>query len=125
VNQTFAKPERIRRRADYLRIQESGRKLHSASFVCFGVPTPTPIGAAPVRFGITVSRRVGGAVVRNRVKRLLREAFRRHKQAFPSGLELVVIARAEAARAAYTTVERELCEVGRRFTSAGARVMPQ
>jgi len=129
VDERLTKAERIRRRVDYLRIQNSGRKLHAASFVCFGIlqDSRLPEGAhekdCPARLGITVSRRVGGAVVRNRVKRLVREAFRRHKSMFPAGMELVLIARPEAAKAAWGEVERQLCDVGRRISS-GARPRP-
>lgn len=135
MNQRLTKAERIRRRADYLRIQGGGRKLHIPSFVCFGV-RPAAAASRPdavarerepvaetenplTQLGITVSRRVGNAVVRNRVKRLVREAFRRHKADFPSGLELVLIARAEAAKVGYAQVERELMELGRRLCGAG------
>jgi ribonuclease P protein component len=136
VNQRLTKAERILRRADYLRIQGGGRKLHTSSFVCFGMQ-PLPSQALPAsdlptvpqlapgvdnsvtRLGITVSKRVGCSVVRNRVKRLVREAFRRQKQAFPGGLELVLIARAEAAKASYAQVERELSDLGRRVSTSG------
>jgi len=126
VHQRLTKAERIRRRADYLRIQGGGRKLLTPSFVCFGVrpvprsePAPAgPVDKSPTQLGITVSRRVGGAVVRNRVKRLVREAFRLHKTDFPRGLELVLIARAEAAKIGYAQVERELSELGRRLCGA-------
>jgi len=49
------------------------------------------------RLGLVVSRRVGGAVVRNRVKRVVREWFRRHRSLLPKGVDLVVIARSDAA----------------------------
>jgi ribonuclease P protein component len=137
VDQRLTKAERIRRRPDFLRVQGGGRKFHSASFVCFAMllnrrlKADAPIdkrasGSLPgsdtelCRLGITVSRRVGGAVVRNRVKRLVREAFRRHKPLFPAAVELVVIARAEAAHLAYAQVERELCEISRRIAGGGA-----
>lgn len=125
----LTKQERIKKRAEYLRIQGSGRKLHTSSFVCYsvlprsesGAPPPVPNAEPRSRLGITVSRRVGGAVMRNRVKRLIREAYRRHKPAFPSGLEFVVIAKPEAARTRYAEVEQELCELGRRIKSQTAR----
>lgn len=126
---TFPKAERIRRRADYVRLQDKGRKLVSPSLLLFAQLSPASAGAAsgpeavartaPARLGITVSRRVGGAVVRNRVKRLLRESFRRIKGRFPAGAELVVIARTAAAAADFATVLRELGELQRRL--AGVR----
>jgi len=63
---------------------------------------------APARLGLTVSRRVGGAVVRTRVKRRLREWFRRHRDLFPTGRDFVVIARPAAATASADEVGREL-----------------
>ena len=117
----LTKAERIRQRSDYLRVQGSGRKFHTPNFICFGAnATLETERTQPVRLGITVSRRVGGAVVRNRIKRLIREAYRRQKAAFGSGLELVVIARPEAAKIAYPQVFAELHEVGRRISKAGA-----
>jgi ribonuclease P protein component len=128
VAERLTKAERIRQRADYLRIQGSGRKLHTPSFICFGSFASFESAAAPAecptRLGITVSRRVGGAVVRNRVKRLIREAYRRQKAAFGGGVELVVIARPEAAQITYAQVYAELHEVGRRLSKVGRRGAP-
>lgn len=67
-----------------------------------GHPTGAP------RVGLTVSRRVGDAVVRNRVKRRLREWFRRHRDECPAGKDLVVIARPAAAAAPADELAREL-----------------
>lgn len=48
---------------------------------------------APARLGVTATRKLGGAVVRNRAKRIVREAFRLHPELFPRGADLVVIVR--------------------------------
>jgi ribonuclease P protein component len=68
----------------------------------------------PVRLGVTVSRRVGNAVVRNRVKRLIRESFRQNKEALCAGLELVIVARPSAAAASFALVQREVVDICRR-----------
>jgi ribonuclease P protein component len=100
--QKFPREIRLRRRGDYLRVQRDGRKVHSAHFLALGVSTP----GQPTRLGITVSRKVGDAVRRNRVKRLLREAFRLHREIFPTEMELVLIAKTGAPELGLP----ELCE---------------
>jgi ribonuclease P protein component len=107
---SLPKCERIRKRTEYLAVQGHGRKLASEHFLLFVLQRATPHAAAPaeVRGGFTVTRKVGGAVVRNRVKRRLREVFRRHKGWFPAGSEIVLVARPNAARLGYADVEREI-----------------
>lgn len=58
------------------------------------------------RIGITVSTKVGKAVVRNRVRRRLREIYRLHEPEMARGLELVIVARVRAAQAGYRELER-------------------
>jgi ribonuclease P protein component len=86
----------------------------TASFIVFTLWSDK----APLRLGITVSKRVGGAVVRNRVKRLVREAFRHTKERFSQsqgqGLQLVIVAKADAARLDYPRAYAELLEICRR-----------
>lgn len=65
-------------------------------------------GQGPSRLGLTVSRKVGNAVVRNRVKRQLREIFR--KTHLPEGLDLVVIGRAKVVDQDYSAIERVFLE---------------
>src|SRR5262245_38162845 len=74
-DERFPKSSRIRRRDEFLRLQRLGRR---STGKCFVVITAKRIQGGS-RLGITASRKVGGAVVRNRVKRLIREFFRRRK----------------------------------------------
>jgi ribonuclease P protein component len=97
--------ERIRKRSIYQRVQTTGRKIQTDHFIVFALPNDT---ASAARLGVTVSRKVGGAVTRNRVKRLVREAFRRQKALFPRGLEVVLIAKKQAAEVEYEQVCREI-----------------
>jgi ribonuclease P protein component len=88
----------LRRRADYLAVQEGGRRHAGKYFLLLARARPAPAAASPgaaraARLGITVSRKVGGAVERNRVKRWVRESYRRLRFLAPPGLDLVVIAR--------------------------------
>jgi ribonuclease P protein component len=81
--------ERIRRRADFEQIYKHGAKAGGRFMTVFLLRTGRPIS----RFGVAATRKLGGAVVRNRAKRLAREMFRRHKPA--PGLDLVVVPRRE------------------------------
>jgi ribonuclease P protein component len=74
----FPKEERLRKRADYIRVSEQGRKLRSPHFLILIRLSNGPI----TRVGITASRKVGNAVTRNRIKRLVREYYRLHKSLF-------------------------------------------
>jgi ribonuclease P protein component len=90
----FPRSARIRKRADFLRVQQRGKKLSVGPLVGLVLPASGPIA----RLGLTVSSKVGNAVVRARVKRQLREVFRRRRQSCPA-VELVVIARPAAREA--------------------------
>jgi len=114
--------DRLRDRRDFQRIQRSGRRVSCRAFVMLlGEPGP---GARPgvARLGVTVSRKVGGAVVRNRVKRCVREWFRHGRDALGrapssasrSGVDVVVIARREAAGLRGREMAARLDELARR-----------
>lgn len=89
---TFSKDERIRRKQDFQRVYQGGKKIVSSSFILYYCLEPE----RPYRrLGIAASRKVGNAVKRNRCKRLVREVFRQNKDLFPQGADIVfVVARA-------------------------------
>lgn len=89
-SQCLPREQRLRRRPDFLRVQSGGVRVTSKHFV-FLMALRTP--NAPTRLGITVTRRVGCAVVRNRAKRLVRETFRQLSGHLPEGVDMVVIVR--------------------------------
>jgi ribonuclease P protein component len=86
IDQRFPRSLRIRRQADFDRIYEQSVVAADSVLVVRGCRN----GLATPRLGLTVSRKVGKAVVRNRWKRLIREAFRRSRGELPDGLDLVV-----------------------------------
>ena len=85
-----------------------GRRHASSAFVLLVRPVQ---GGGRGRLGITASRKVGSAVVRNRVKRRIREWFRRDGQSELAGLDVIVIARASAAALDGSATFHELSRV--------------
>jgi len=88
-----------------------GQRMTTEHFVVLLARRDPKRSADPPRLGVTVSRRVGSAVVRNRVKRGIREWFRRSQALLEARGDLVVIARQGAARLGMREISQELSEV--------------
>ena len=100
----FAPEDRIRRRTEFLRIYDSGRRVHCREFVLFYLRGATDRH----RIGLTVPGRAGGAVLRNRVKRRLREIFRANREVLGSvAVDLVFNVSSAGARASRKELEDE------------------
>ncbi len=98
-------------------VYEDGRRVGSSSFTLFAIPN----AVGHCRLGITATRKVGCAVERNRIKRVLRDIFRRHREELAPGLDLVVNPRPGASRVPTARLERELLE---RFADLTRRLRP-
>lgn len=94
------KQHRLTRSRDFSRVRRLGRTSGSPLVALYALRTGNP----DVRVGFSVSKRVGKAIVRNRVKRLMREAVRCHLPRIRSGQDLVFIARPAAAGASYQQI---------------------
>ena len=101
---SLRKSERILRRSDFERLSEHGNRINGEYFIV--LYSENDLGRS--RLGVTVSKRVGCAVIRNRVKRLAREYFRRHKTFFGHSHDVNVIAKRGASHLSSRQTQRAL-----------------
>jgi ribonuclease P protein component len=89
----FPRAQRLRRSWEFRRANRCGRRVDAGAFIVLIAPTAGQQGR---RLGVTVSRKVGDAVRRNRLKRRIREWFRTRSHLLPPDVDIVVIARRSA-----------------------------
>lgn len=113
ARETFSRGDRLRKRTEFEECYSGGVRISGRHFQLFLRRRPldadadTPSG--PPRLGISVSKKVGNAVTRNRVKRRLREIFRKTRPGL--AVDVVVHARPSAATASFEELARELPEL--------------
>jgi len=115
--ETFSRDDRLRKRREFEECYASGVRVSGRHLQLFllppsGAETASPAASATAiarpRLGISVPRRVGGAVVRNRVRRRIREIFRRSRELFGDrGADVVVNARPSASEATFGELSDE------------------
>ncbi len=109
---SFPKSARLLARREFLFLQSHGKRRYCPHFVV----VLSPAKGKHSRLGITVTRRFGNAVVRNRMKRLLREFFRTHRMHLAPAQDILIIPKAGAQTLAFTHIAEEL---GKVFSLAG------
>jgi len=110
---SFPRSARILRSADFRTVYDNGTRVSGPLFAAFCLARETD--GAGVRIGLTVPKALGGAVVRNRIKRRLRSAFRLHREEWPPiDWDIVLNPRKKVILAPFADLERALAEVIRK-----------
>ena len=101
---SFSEEERIVKRAEFINLKLHGTRYSTQHFIVILKQNRRDI----TRLGITVSKRVGNSVERNRIKRSIREFFRLSKQRIPKGYDIMIIALEESNKLTFLKVQEEL-----------------
>ena len=104
TNCSFPREQRLRKRREFLVAYKRGAKIQAAHFVLYILENDLPHH----RLGVTVSRKIGPSVVRNRIKRQLREIFRKNKSAIFPPCDVVVNAKRSAATTSSAKIQEDL-----------------
>ena len=101
--------ESLKKNKDFQIVYRNGRSYANTLLVMYVHPN----GTEKNRLGISVTKKVGNSVVRHHVTRLVREGYRLQEKVFNSGLDIVIVARSNAASASFREVESALLHLGR------------
>ena len=94
----------IKKNSEYKKVYNSGRSVANRFFVIFAIKNSLKTG----RFGFSVGKKIGNAVVRNRVRRVLKEICRLNTEMFPTGYDYVILARKDAVTQNYEQIKNHL-----------------
>lgn len=100
----LGRASRIKQGRDFLRVRQAGQRTVTGCLIANWLRLPS---GTPSRLGVVVSKKVGGAVVRSRAKRLLREAFRVHQHELAQPVDLVLVARHSITAHGFAEVEKD------------------
>ncbi len=100
----FPREARLLRRSEFDAVYRDARRCSGRHFTVFFCPN----GLGRTRFGISVKRALGGSVVRNRIRRRVREIFRLHRREIAAGWDIVIHPRSSVATAEFGKLEAEL-----------------
>ena len=113
VGQRFPKSARLTETRDFAKVREQGKSIQ-ASLIRVGLLRTEEV--SPAKVGLITSKRVGGAVVRNKVRRRLRGIIKSCIAEIPSGFLVVIVAKSAAARASFEQLKAEWLLLARRLS---------
>ena len=102
--QKFPREARLVRRSEYDAVYRAGKRRSSSHFTIFVRANELPLS----RFGFSIKKALGGAVVRNRIRRRLREMVRCHRQEIPAGWDIVIHPKSSVAKAPFPALAEDL-----------------
>lgn len=109
------KEHRLAKREDFNMVYRQGKSVANHQFVLYYKRRPNmPDGEMPFRLGVSVSKKLGNAVVRNYLRRVMKEIVRLHADQVAPGYDLILIARKPVAEMAYADIEKSLLHVMKR-----------
>ncbi len=104
----FQKSKRLLDNEEFRRVFRSGKRLNSSFLTLIFRFFQPKSGVTGPRLGLSVSKKVGDSVIRNKIKRRLREIFRKNQLSIAKNVEIVLIPRSEAAKTSYQDLEKSL-----------------
>jgi ribonuclease P protein component len=118
---------RLRRHADYVRAYAAARKRQSPSMSWFLAPQSTDAvqGTSAPRVGLTVGKVIGKAHERNRIRRRMREALRRHVDLLPTGFDLILHPRRSVLTVEFVQLEAEIVRILQQAAADASRAAKQ
>jgi len=105
--QTFPREARLVRRGEFDAVYRSGKRISSSHFTVF--VRSNDLSAS--RFGFSIKKALGGAVVRNRIRRRVREIVRCHRQEIPAGWDIVIHPKSSVGKAPFAALTEDLVRV--------------
>jgi len=103
MNETFGPQERIRKKKDFLHIYKKGKRYKGNYFNLIYLSSDLNFS----RLAVIVSKKVGNAVKRNKIKRWMRSLFRRNKELLANPLDIIIIAKKEILEASWLTLQAD------------------
>ncbi len=112
---TFPREARLVRRGEFDAVYRAGKRRSSSHFTVFFRANELPQS----RFGVSIKKALGGAVVRNRIRRRLREIVRRHRREIPAGWDIVIHPKSAVAKAPFAALTADLLQLLQSAGQAG------